>query len=1060
MRQLPPAWLEDDLSQLPALQLLQVLGWTYLSPDEALALREGREGNVLLSGVLAGWIREHNAVEKLDKRHPLSEANVLAAIQAVREPANDTLLRSNEQAYHLLRLGKSIDQVLPDGSIGNTTLKYIDWRHPDANVYHVTEEFTVTRSSSDDSYRPDLVLFVNGIPFAVIECKRNPDDLPVAISQHLRNQKADGIPRLYVTAQLLFALAVSEAQFGTVETRPEFWAPWREEDAPDAEITQLLTRRPPDDRERVMLALRSRQQVERYQQSLASGREVTEQDRLLWSLARPDRLLRMAWRYVVFDQGERKIARHQQYAAVERTLARLRERDGAGRRRGGVIWHTQGSGKSLTMVYLATALAEELATSHMKLVLVTDRVQLDDQIWRTFGHCGLEPQRAASGRNLIELLKDSHAEVVTTVVDKFEAAMNVGARFDSSDIIVLVDEGHRSHYGSLSARMQRTLPNAVYIGFTGTPLMKRDKSTMARFGGLIHSYTIRQAEADRAVVPLLYEGRHVDQPVDQPAIDRWFERITEPLTPAQRADLKRKFARASTLEKAERRVASIALDVAAHYAGNWKATGFKGMLTAPDKATAIRYKQFLDETGLVTSEVIISAPDDREGEVDAGPERHQDVQQFWNEMMRRYDDEKTYNKRVVDAFLKDEDPEILIVVDKLLVGFDAPLAVVLYLTRKLKDHTLLQAIARVNRVSPGKDAGFIIDYAGVLRHLDEALDLYGALPDFDQQDLVGAVADTASLGEVVRQKHAALLDVFNPVPSERRADRETLERYLGDEAARHEFYGALREYLRAFQSAMSTMAFLDATSATALRRYRDDARSYELLRRAVQHRYQEVIAFDDYEDRVRTLLDRHVGALEPVAITPPINVFDADVVKAEVERQGSPAAKADAIAHAIERTITERMDEDPVYYERFGKLLQDAVNEWRKERLDDAAYLQHVLALRDRLANDARQDAPEPVRYDRQRRALYGLVREAASGPALGLDDARSADAAAKISDLVNDLKSVNWEKNPDVQNKMKNAVEDYLYRFERNGGPRLEGEALERFLDRVLSVARRHAHA
>lgn len=357
---LPPAWLEDDASQLPALQLLQHLGWNYLTPDEALALRGGRESQVFLTDVLANWLRTHNAIESRGRSIPFSEANIQGAIQALAEPPNDALIRASEDTYHLLRLGKSFDQVLEGGTVRSFDMGYIDWKTPANNVYHVTEEFSVTRAGRGDTYRPDIVMFINGIPFVVIECKSDPADIGQAVRQHSRNWGPNGIPSLYIPAQLLFAVATSEAKYATTGTPLEFWAPWREEGI-DAAITPLLSLAIPADREAAMLALRPVAARERCRVILEHGREPTEQDRLLWALARPERLLRMARRYVVFDAGVRKVARHQQVSAVETTLARIRERDLAGRRRGGVVWHTQGSGKSLTMVYLAAALAEEMA---------------------------------------------------------------------------------------------------------------------------------------------------------------------------------------------------------------------------------------------------------------------------------------------------------------------------------------------------------------------------------------------------------------------------------------------------------------------------------------------------------------------------------------------------------------------------------------------------------------------------------------------------------------------------------------------------------------------------
>ncbi|MHB8839405.1 MAG: type I restriction enzyme subunit R domain-containing protein, partial [Gemmatimonadaceae bacterium] len=532
------------------------------------------------------------------------------------------------------------------------------------------------------------------------------------------------------------------------------------------------------------------------------------------------------------------------------------------------------------------------------------------------------------------------------------------------------------------------------------------------------------------------------------------------LSPSQRADLKRKFTRASQLERAERRVASIALDIATHFATNWQGTGFKGMVVTPDKATALNYKKYLDETGLVSSDVVISASDSREGEEDTGDERANAVQRFWQDMMMRYGDEERYNKRIVEDFQHDGAPDLLIVVDKLLVGFDAPLATVLYLARKLQDHALLQAIARVNRVAPGKDAGFIVDYAGVLESLDKALDVYGSLPDFDRDDLVDTVHDVASLPEVVRQRHAALLDQFKAVPANRRHDRETLERFLADEAERHEFYDVLGGFLKALQLAMSSSHFLEQVPRAQLARYRDDAKAYEMLRRAVRHRYQETVDYGAYEGRIQALLDRHVGALEPQVITPLVNIFDAESVKAEVERQ-SPGSSADAIAHALVREITERMDEDPVFYEKFGKLVKAAIDAYRAKRLEDASFLQQVLHLREQVTQGADSDLPANVReYDPERRALFRKFREVArtvwNADTTALD-ALSADAAKAIRTIVDRHRTVNWAQNTDVRNRIKNDIEDFLYQTERRSGLALGPEETDELLERALTIAQHH---
>ncbi|MBE0616977.1 MAG: HsdR family type I site-specific deoxyribonuclease, partial [Proteobacteria bacterium] len=532
---------------------------------------------------------------------------------------------------------------------------------------------------------------------------------------------------LFLYSQLLLALSKNDAKYGTAGTPAKFWAVWKEREAAEETIREAVNRALTGAQKDKLFAGRFRYVREHFEAlERDGGREVTEQDRALYGLCRPERLLELAYRFVLYDAGEKKIARYQQYFCVRKIMDRIRRRGPEGTRPGGVVWHTQGSGKSLTMVMLAKAIALEPSIEDHKIVLVTDRIDLDDQLYRTFHSCGKEVEQARTGKDLLEMLTGHKQRIITTVIDKFDAAVGrKDARNDSADVFVLVDEGHRGQYGPRHAKMRRVLPNACYIGFTGTPVMKKDRDTVRQFGGLIDTYTIGQAVEDMAVVPLLYEGRHVVQKVDAESIDGWFEKITAELTAEQAADLKRKFATTGQLNKAEQKVMRVAWDVSEHFRDNWQHTPFKAQLVTPDKATALLYKKYLDEFGRVSSEVLISGPDEREGETDLYEENRSEVVRFWKAMMAKHGSEKEYNKQVINAFKKADDPEILIVVDKLLTGFDAPRNTVLYLARSLKEHTLLQAIARVNRLHDGKDFGFIIDYYGVLESLDHALDLYG-----------------------------------------------------------------------------------------------------------------------------------------------------------------------------------------------------------------------------------------------------------------------------------------------------------------------------------------------
>ena len=976
---------EKYLSQIPALQVLVNLGYRYLTPAETLGARGGKAGNVVLEEILREQLKKSNRIQHKGSAYLFSEENIQSAIQRLKNVKYDGLLKTNEAVYDLLTLGVALEQSV-EGDQKSFTLNYVDWRNPQNNVYHVAAEFAVERSRSVETCRPDIVLFVNGIPFAVIECKSPRIEVAQAISQTIRNQRDEYIPRLFTYAQMVLAVNKNEARYATAGTPAKFWSKWKEE-AADAELMPLLERPLPESVKASLFDLALTELGVREETApYLVGRQVTEQDRALYALCRPERLLEMAWAYTVFDGGVRKIARYQQVFAIREVLARVRQTDDGGKRRGGIVWHTQGSGKSLTMVMLARALALEPSIRNPRIVLVTDRVDLDKQLGNTFAACGLSPDRADSGRHLVELVSDGKAHIVTTLVHKFDKALAYKKFSDASpDIFVLVDETQRTQLGSYSARMRQMFPNACYIGFTGTPLLTREKSDVAKFGGVIHTYAIDQAVADGAIVPLLYEGRMVELEQNQVAIDIWFERHTQGLTDQQKADLKKKYARAEMLNKAEQVIYMRAFDISEHYRQNWQGTGFKAQLVAPNKMAALRYKAFLDELGAVSSEVIISPPDEREGfdEIDAD-ESADAVVAFWQRMMKRYGSEEDYNKQIVNAFKFGDEPEILIVVDKLLTGFDAPRNTVLYLARRLKDHSLLQAIARVNRLyedesgSKAKDFGFIIDYVGVLGELDQALTTYSALEGFEAVDLEGALSSILGEIKALPQRHAELWDLFKTVKN--RQDEEAFEQLLGDEKLRAEFYERLSAYAKTLAIALSSERFVTDTPEQKLRAYKNDLKRFVNLKAAVKLRYAESVDYRDFEPRIQKLLDTHISASEVVQLNAPVNIFDEAAFQKVVEDQGagserSLGAKADTIAHATKRAITERLEQDPAFYEKFSKLIQQAIDDYRAKRLSDLEYLQRVKEIKDAVVSRKGDGLPLELKGDADAAAVYGLLR-------------------------------------------------------------------------------------
>lgn len=1002
-------------------------------------------------------------------------------MQAIKDVADDGVIQTNEKIYDLLTLGKAMQQSIY-GDTKSFQLYYIDWRHPENNVYHVTEEFAVERAGSHDTRRPDVVLFVNGIPLVVIECKRPDlkDPIGEAVSQQIRNQQRDQIPRLFYYGQILLAVSKNEAKYATVGTPAKFWSVWKEPNDIDMELADVIGRPLSSEQKERLFGERFRYVREYFEAIERDGRAVTEQDRALYSLCRPERLLELAYRFMLYDAGEKKIARYQQYFCVNKIMDRIRGKQRDGTRKGGVVWHTQGSGKSLTMVMLAEAIALESGIDDYKIILVTDRVDLDDQIYKTFHHCGTVPVQAKNGKHLAELLKDNKARIITTVIDKFELAVSKAGVYDENpDIFVLVDESHRGQYGELHATMKKGMPNACFIGFTGTPLTKKDtgrqrkskkpsRNTIDKFGGLIDSYTLRQAVEDNAVVPLLYEGRHVEQKVDSESIDAWFDRITENLTRQQKADLKKKFASTDQLNKAQQKVMRIAWDISEHFRDNWQNTPYKAQLVTQDKATALLYKRFLDDFGLVSSEVLISGPDEREGEEsvhEAAKDKEDDsakvkekIKAFWTTMMAKYGSEKEYNRQIISAFKHADQPEIIIVVDKLLTGFDAPRNTVLYLTRKLKGHTLLQTIARVNRLYDGKDFGYIIDYRGVLENLDQALDIYDKLAEFDKEgldDLCTAFTDLDVEVRKLPQRHSDLWEIFKAIRNKR--DEEAYELLLEDDELREQFYERLCAYSRTLAIALSSAAFLGETSDLKLKKYKADLRFFMKLRTSVRKRYSEVVDFKEYEARIQKLVDQHVGTGEVEQITSLVNIFDTDAFANEIDKLGSVASKADTIAYRTQRTIHDRMQEDPTFYRRFSDMLKDVIRAFREQRLADAEYLRRVTEIAEKVRNRTGDDIPIELAHHNVAKAFFGVLQSVFEKYEGGGFISRNASTAASlaIDEIVQQNRIVNWTNNSDVQNRMMGEIEDYLFELKDEHGIDMTFEDIDRILELVLDIAR-----
>ena len=982
----------ENKIQQNSINLLQNLGYKFISREENLKLRGGKTSEVLFREILTQKLGEINGYEYKGKRYKFSQSSVLKAVNELAGVSlNEGLMIANEKITNLLLLGTSLEENLEDGTRRSFSFKFIDFENLQNNDFYVTEEYEVSRANQGEAQkhrRPDLVLFINGIPIVVIELKKSSVSLENGIKQLQKEQGKEEIAHLFKYIQLTIAANGSEARYGTTGTPFKFYSVWKEQD--EVKAKESL-------------------------KSVINGREISVLDITLFALLSKDRLLRLIRYYILFDKRMKKVCRYQQFFAIEETLKRVSaKKDGA--RMGGLIWHTQGSGKSLTMVMLTKLLKQIYPNS--KIIVVTDRIDLDEQIHETFKNTDITAGRASSGSDLIEKLQ-SGVSVITTLVHKFEKVQNQKVVIRDSDIFVLVDESHRTQGGDLHKAMKKALPLACYIGFTGTPLLKREKNSFAKFGGEIHRYTIDDAVKDGAVLPLLYEGRYVGQEVlDAEGLTRKFDLISRELSDEAKRDLQQKWARFERVASSEQRLELIAVDINEHFKKSLKMTsgGFKAMLATQRKYDAIKYHQIFEEFGEIRTAYVISSNEHEEFE--GGHKEY--VAKAWQETIKEYGGEEEYLKHVKNEFIYGDDIDLLIVVDKLLTGFDAPRASTLYIDKQLKEHNLLQAIARVNRLYDGKDYGYIIDYRGLLGELDEALTSYASLSGFDPEDLTGAVIDVRS--EIIKAK----------------TYYTHLDGLFSDVKFKDDFKEWLSQFARAFKLALSSEKICDILSEEEIKAYKQKVKFYNELRKAVQLRYHENCDFGKYEAQMQKLLDTYVSAKEVNELTKLVNIFETEFDD-EVQRVEGKNAKADTIISAVSAVVKEKMESNPAFYKSIAKQIQDVIDEYKAKRLSEEEKLAKAKQLKDLITGAVK---PNEDRYPQEFNdkkilfAIYDNLLDILGDVGLADIETVAKNLSMKFYEIYEEAsKKPEWHKNVDVENEITSAMEDSLWDVEDEYG-------------------------
>lgn len=750
--------------------------------------------------------------------------------------------------------------------------------------------------------------------------------------------------------------------------------------------------------------------------------------------------------------------------------------------RNGVVWHTQGSGKTITMIMLTKMITRESMKPESQIreprfIMVTDRVNLDKQIRDNFIHTQMSPHRAKTGKGLIELLQDNSNTVITALVNKFEAAVKQEYCNDSKNLFLFIDEGHRTQYGKLNLYMNKVLPNAVKIAFTGTPLIQKQpkdtsrkivpaKDTYAKFGPLIDKYTLQDAIDDKVTVPIVYEGRVIPQEVTSQQINEHLKHITVGLTEDARKDLEVKYSRFVTLAQTEQRLNMIAFDLHEHFVHYVRPKGFKAMLTCSSRAEAVQLFYKLRGLGGITPAVVITPNSAKEGDDETNtPQSLKTIAEFFRKEVdplfkNNYD---AYEDSVTGRFTDpDGDVDLLIVKDKLLTGFDAPIAAVLYVDKKLQDHTLLQAIARVNRVYTDKDFGLVVDYIGIFKKLNSALDLYSdeqsGMNLFDRTEIQSAIATINDEKTKLEALYQELWDIFDGIDRNETSANVWQER-LREYDLRRDFYEKLSAFAKMVDFLYSSYELFEQVGFERAEMYRKDYLFFKKLKDSVTLRFNDSVDFSRYEDGIRQLLNTYVHAKDAKTLIEPLDITNKEKMLEQLARLGSDEAKAEAIQTRQVEVLESQRYVDPIRYMTFMERINKTLQDYQEERNGEK-----YLSAMEKMAEDYRTgrssvEYPENIVDDSDAKSFYGAV---CAGIKKSLDE-QEAEPSESLGKLALDIKAIivshakrDWRDNVIVHRNMKKALDDLLFDYMDDQKLDWPLDTIDIIIDEIMMIAKK----
>lgn len=1011
------------------------LGYTYLGNWQTRPNNRPIESDLLRS-----WLHRQGHSEALIGRalHALDQAAALGE--------GKNLYDANKAVYRLLRYGVKVRQGAGELT---QTVWLIDWRNPDENDFALAEEVTVR---GENSKRPDIVLYVNGLALAILELKRGSQDISKGIRQNLDNQKKSFIRSFFTTMQLIMAGNDSQGlRYGTIETPEKYYLTWKEENPAYL----------PDSGDR----------HNRYLPAAPCSFSTNALDCALLRLLPKERLLELLHNFIVFDKGTKKLPRHNQYFGVKAAQKAI------GQGEGGIIWHTQGSGKSLTMVWLAKWIRENVTDA--RVLIITDRTELDEQIEGVFMGVDETIYRTRSGSDLIHALDKPDKWLICSLVHKFGRNPATEATTDAyladiqhslpsnfrakGTLFVFVDECHRTQSGKLHKAMKAILPEARFIGFTGTPLLQADKQkSIEIFGRYIHTYKFDEAVADGVVLDLRYEARDIDQYVTSPhKVDQWFEAKTRNLSEMAKVQLKQKWGTMKQVLSSQSRLQQIVNDILLDMATKPRLMDGTGnaMLVCASIYQACKVYDLFSRTDLAGKCAIITSyvpsPADITGE-ESGEGYTEKLHQYtiYRQMLADYFElpeaeamskVEQFESQVKERFIKEPGQmRLLIVVDKLLTGFDAPSATYLYIDKQMRDHGLFQAICRVNRLDgDDKEYGYIIDYKDLFHSLEGAIHDYtsGALDGYDKVDVAGLLTNRLEKGrERLDETREAVKAICEPVLAPRHqadyfryfsaVDTADTEAMRHNEPKRVALYKAVAAFLRAYANIANELQEAGYETAV-IHAIKQDTYFYQQLVEHIKHHSGDYLDLKQLEPAMRQLIDTYIHAKD----SQPISQFaELGLIELLVEKglgaldslpkgiRNNEAAMAETIENNVRRIIVDEQPVNPRYYEEMSELLDALIEERRQKAIAYQEYLEQVKVLATKVV---RPDGVGTTHYPselntRARRALYDNL-------------GHNAELALRIDTAVRTTKKDGWLGNRFKEREVENAIREVLGDYQVN---------------------------